>query len=139
MGVWETMHPYNLKERSCLMALLCETIDLDLDDLGEVYVDAEETIKYLQNVLKSIEAKMIVDGEVIDGLKVVDGRKSRAILDVPYLERHLGREKIYKVTEKLIGIGELEKLLHPDEIQALVHKGVIGYNVGPSKVVPTKK
>lgn len=122
------------------MALLCETFDLDLDDLAKVYEDAQETIKYLQDVINSIE-KRVVDGEEVEGLKVVDGRKTRNITEegLKYLEKTLGKDRIYETVQKPIGVTKLEKMLESDEFAELYTKGVISFKVGKPKVVLDKK
>lgn len=123
-----------------IMAILCDTIDLDLDDLGKVYQDAQETIKYLQDVSKSIE-KRVLSGEDVDGLKIVPGKKSRTITEqgLKYLEKTLGKENVYKTVVKPIGITELEKLVEPDEMAELYTKNVVTFKEGKPKVVPIKK
>lgn len=120
------------------MALLCDTFDLDIDDLAQVRESALETIAYLNNVVSAINNRVLA-GEKVEGLKVVDGKKTRTITDkgYEYLEKTLGRENVYKTVEKPIGIGELEKMLETPEFAALYEKGVVVYKVGAKKVVPT--
>lgn len=122
------------------MALLCETIDIDLDDLQEVFVNAKETIAYLQDVVQGIE-KRVLEGEKVDGLKVVEGRKTRTITDegLKYLEKTLGKDNVYETVFKPIGVTKLEKMLEPDDFAELYQKGIIAFKVGNSKVVATKK
>jgi len=116
--------------------LLCKLIDLDFEKASEVLKNARETIEYLQDVVNSIEAR-VLGGEKIDNVKIIEGTKRRIITDLglKYLEQKLGRDKVFKVIEKPIGITELEKILLPEEISALYGKGGIAYENAKLKVI----
>lgn len=118
------------------MALLCRTIDLDLEDPAEIHKDAKETIKYLQDVVKSVE-KRVLEGEKVKGLKKVPGNKTRKITDkgYKYLESVFGKEKVYKTVEKPIGITELEDMVSEEELADLYKKNVIVFKESKPKVV----
>ncbi len=115
--------------------LLCKTLDLDKEKLSEVLKNARETIEYLDNVVKFIEKK-VMDGEKIDNLIIVPQRH-RVITEqgLEYLKKVLGEEAVIKTITKPIGIGELEKLLSPEEVNALIGKGVVGYQLVKPKVI----
>jgi hypothetical protein len=115
--------------------LLCKTFDLDKEKLSDVLRDARETFAYLENVIKFIESK-VVSGEKISNIILVPQRH-RVITEVglDYLKKILGEENVVKTITKPIGIGELEKLLTPDEVLALTGKGVIGYQLMKPKIV----
>jgi hypothetical protein len=121
--------------------LLCKKIDLDLEEVRDVYENAIETITYLQDVVKSIDAR-VLDGEAIEGFILVPGRKSRTITPggLAYLEAIFGREKIFVKTEKPIGITDLEKFAGPEDVATLITKGYIVFTQAGSKVglVPKK-
>lgn len=117
---------------------LLVVIDLDLElDISQTYEDIDTTIKYLTDVKKSIEAR-VLGGEEIPGLKVVPGRKTREITDVglKYLVSVLGEENVYE--KKPIGITKLEKLLDEKEIAYLTANGLIEYKIGNDRVVVEK-
>lgn len=116
--------------------LLCKLIDLDVEQASEVLKNARETVEYLQNVITAIETRAL-GGEKIPNIKLVEGLKRRFITDVglKFLEQSLGRERVYKVIEKPIGITELERLLTQEEISALYGKGGIGFETTKPKVV----
>jgi len=115
--------------------LLCEKIDLDLENPKHVYQNAIETIEYLQDVVKSLD-KRVLGGEKIDGFVLIPGRKTRIITQdgIAYLDRVLGHDKVYKTIESAIGITEVEKLLDAEDIAALITKGYIVYKEGSPKV-----
>jgi hypothetical protein len=116
--------------------LLCNLIDLDVEKESIVLKNARETIEYLQNVVMAIEQR-VLSGEQVKGVKVVEGQRRRIITSngIKYLENLLGRDAVIKVIEKPIGITELEKLVTPEEINAMYGKGVIAYESGKPKVV----
>ena len=117
--------------------LLCELIDLDLEDPVEVYENATETVAYLSNVIATIE-KRVENGEIQDGFKIVEGRKTREITKegIAYLETIIG-EKVYE--KKPIGITALERHLSLDDIDALLEQGYIIYKIGKPKVMLDKE
>lgn len=119
--------------------LLVKMIDLDLEDNAEIYENAKETIKYLSDIVTSIESR-VVDGEEVEGLTLVDGKKTRSISKQgqTYLEGVLGRDKVYKSTEKFIGITDLERLVDSEDMHELVNKGYVVYKKGKPKVVSKK-
>jgi hypothetical protein len=119
--------------------LLCKTIDLDLVKEVDAYINAKETIKYLQDVVDSIESRLM-SGESMDGLTVVDGQKRRYLTDygLEYLQAKFGRDFVYKTVEKAITITEIEKELEPKEIAELTNKGVIDYKSTAQKVVVSR-
>ncbi len=116
--------------------LLCEKVDLDIEPEKVVYANAVETIKYLQDVVNSIE-KRVLAGEVIDGFEVVEGKKTRIIteLGMKILVETLGEETVYKTIKKPLGITELEKILTKEEIITLFNKGALAFQPGNPKVV----
>ena len=116
--------------------LLCKPIDLDLVKEVDAYINAKETVKYLQDVIDSIE-KRLLQGENIDGLSLAEGQKRRYLTDMglQYLEKAFGRNFVYKVVEKPITITELEKELTQKELVELTQKGVIDYKSTSAKVV----
>jgi hypothetical protein len=116
--------------------LLCKTIDLDVEKISDVLKNARKTIEYLQNVVLAIETRAL-DGEKIENIQIVDGQRKRIITEqgLNYLTKVFGEEKVYKTIVKPIGIGDLEKMISPEEIGALTGKGVIGYELGKKKVI----
>lgn len=118
--------------------ILCPKIDFDLEIEKEIYENAKETIAYLSDVVKSIERR-VLSGEKIEGFALVPGRKTRYITSFgeDYLPKVLG-EEAYKVTKKIIGITDLEKLLPAEEIVALHQKGVIDFKEGSPQIITTK-
>ncbi len=119
--------------------LLCNKIDLDLEDPREVYEKAQNTIEYLQDVIKSLDARLL-SGEEIPGFKVVEGSKKRVITEdgFKYLEKVLGHDVVFKTFEKPIGITELEKTLDKEEFAELYNKGVVAFELGKPKVILLK-
>lgn len=118
------------------MAILV-LFDLDLeDDLKKVYKDAQDTIAYLSDVVKSIENRAL-NGEEINGLKIVDGRKTRYITEpgFKYLESILGKNVVYETIEKPITLTRLEALLKGDDISQLEVLGYIQFKEASKKVV----
>ena len=115
--------------------LLCETIDLDIEDEAEVYASAQKTIKYLADIVKSLENRVLA-GETIKGFKLVPGKKTRVITEggYKYLETILGHDKVFKTIEKPIGITELDALLSKEELASLYAKDVIKFEEGAKKV-----
>lgn len=116
--------------------LLCEKIDLDLEEPSEVYKNAEETVKYLTDIMTSLENR-VLKGEKIKGFTVVEGSKKRVITDFgfSYLEKVLGREEVYKKVEKPIGVTDIDKLFDKEEVIELFNKGVLAYEPGKPKIV----
>lgn len=116
--------------------LLCNLIDLDVEKESIVLKNARETIEYLQNVVMAIEQRAL-GGEQIQGVKIVEGQRRRIITNagIKYLENVLGRDVVIKTIEKPIGITELEKLVSPEDLNAMYGKGVIAYETGKPKVV----
>ena len=118
--------------------LLVEKIDLDLvADIADVYERAKNTIKYLDDFCKSIEAR-VKSGEKIERFILTDGNKTRYITDlgVKVLEKALG-EKLYN--KKVIGITELENLVGREKINEYLEIGIVAYKEAPKKVVLQKK
>lgn len=114
--------------------LLCKKIDLDLEDIKDVYVRAKETVAYLNDIVNSINAR-VLKGEEIDGLIKVAGKKRRKITKEgeKYLIAILG-DDAYKVTKKFIGITDLEKKMSKEDIVELHTKGVVGFVEGSPSV-----
>jgi hypothetical protein len=119
--------------------LLCSLIDLDLIKEVDAYINAKETIKYLQDVVDSIEARLL-KGEPIEGLEITEGQKRRYLTDygLQYLENKFGREFTYKTIEKPITITELEKELSQYEMVELAQKGVIDTKSTTAKVAVSR-
>lgn len=115
------------------MSLLCKKIDLVLEDEAVVYKNAQQTVAYLNDVIASIEKRVIEEG--LPGFKVVEGRKTREITKpgLIYLETVLGKEKMYE--QKPIGITKLERYLSIEDVEALTEKGYITYKIGNPRVV----
>lgn len=116
--------------------LLCQLIDLDLTKEVDAYMNAKETIRYLQDVVDSIEKRMM-KGESIEGLEIAEGQKRRYITEygLNYLTKKFGKEFVYETIEKPIGITELEKHLSEFELVELAQKGIIDYKTTTAKVV----
>lgn len=119
--------------------LLCKTIDLDLEEPNKVYQDAQETIAYLQDVVKSIEERVIA-GEALEGFDLIESPKRRTITEngYKYLEHTLGHDVVYKTIEKPIGVTELERILTKDDFAALYGKGVVVFEPGKPRVILKK-
>ena len=115
--------------------LLCKPIDLDLVKEVDAYMNAVETIKYLQDVVNSIEER-VRSGEAIDGLELVEGQKRRVVTDfgLEYLSQQFGRDFAYKQVEKPITITQLEKQVSQYEMSELVKKGVVTYKSSSPKI-----
>lgn len=116
--------------------LLCDKIDLDLEDEKDVFVNAKETIAYLSNVVKTIEAR-VLDGELISGLKVVEGRKSRKITDGGYLyiEKQFGKNYAYETVTKPLTLTKIEALIGKIETKSMEDLGLIENKSSTKKVV----
>lgn len=111
--------------------------DLDLEeDLRKIYQDAKDTIAYLEDIVKSIETR-VLDGEHIRGLKIVTGRKTRFITDEGfiYLAKILGKDKVYELVEKPITLTKLEALIGEKETAKLEGLGYIQNKFASNKVV----
>jgi hypothetical protein len=115
--------------------LLCQKIDLDLTKEVDAYENALETIKYLQDVVNSIESR-VLSGEEIDGLELDQGQKRRTITDfgLEYLSKTFGEDFVYKVVKKPITVTELDKNLSTFELSELVQKGVIQFKETNPKI-----
>lgn len=114
--------------------------DLDLeDDLSKVYQEAQDTIAYLQDLVKSISDR-VLGGEEIKGLKVVEGRGTRVITEpgFKYLSKVLGGSVVYEEKRVPIGITKLEALIGKEDMEELAQNGYITYKPGSSKVVLDK-
>ena len=116
--------------------LLCEKIDLDLDDEKEVFQNAQETIAYLQDVVSSI-TKRVLEGKITKGFKIVDGRKTRSITDGGYLyiEKQFGKEFAYETITKPLTLTKIEALIGKIETKSMLDLGLIEFNEGSKKVV----
>lgn len=117
------------------MAILL-LFDLDLEeDLARVYRDSKDTIKYLEDLTKSIESR-VLKGESIRGLKITDGRKSRFITEqgFKYLEQKLGANVVYEMVKTPITIGKLDVLLSQEEMDVLLSSGYISLKESTKKV-----
>lgn len=119
--------------------LLCELIDLDLAKEVDVYENSLETIKYLQDVVNSIETR-VLSGEQVEGLEIVEGQKRRQITDfgLEYLSKQFGRDFAFKQVEKPITITELDKSLSQYEMSDLIIKGVVIYKDTSQKIKITR-
>lgn len=115
--------------------LLCELIDLDLTKEVDVYENALETIKYLQDVVNSIESRVLA-GEQIEGLEIVEGKKRRQLTEfgLDYLSKQFGRDFVFKQVEKPITITELDKTMSAYEMSELVNKGAVVYKDTTPKI-----
>jgi hypothetical protein len=115
--------------------LLCKPIDLDLVKEVDAYVNAKETIRYLQDVVDSIEQRLM-KGETIEGLALTEGQKRRYLTDFgfKYLEDKFGKDFVYKTIEKPITITELSEKLSEYEMVELAQKGVIDFKSTTAKV-----
>lgn len=110
--------------------------DLDLEeDLSKVYKDAQDTIEYLKDLVSSIE-KRVLSGETINGLQVVDGRKSRVITEpgFKYLSKVLGEKVVYEEIKKPITITKLEALVSKEDMEDLILNGYVAYQESAKKV-----
>lgn len=119
--------------------LLVELIDLDLEDAAEIYEKAQATIKYLSDVVKSIETRVLEKGEVIKGLSIVEGRPTRVITEqgFTYLSKFYDAELLY--TKKPIGITQLEKIANAEMLYNLTQLGYIKLEVGKPKIIVDDK
>lgn len=111
--------------------------DLDLEDnLKEVYQNAKDTIAYLEDVVKSIENR-VLDGEEIQGLKVIEPKGNRYITEpgFKYLAKVLGEDVVYETKKTPIGITKLEALIGESEMEELAENGYIANKVGKAKVI----
>ena len=115
--------------------LLCEKIDLDLIKEVDAYENAKETIKYLQDVVDSIEQRLL-SGEVIEGLELEKGQMRRTITDfgLEYLAKNFGEDFVYKTVKKPITITELDKHISTYEMSELTQKGVIQFKETTPKI-----
>lgn len=115
--------------------LLCKPIDLDLIKEIDAYINAKETIQYLQDVVDSIE-KRVLSGEQVEGLTLSSGQKRRYITEqgLEYLKMTYGKDFVVKQVEKVITITELDKMLSQAELYDLATKGVIGLKETAPKI-----
>lgn len=119
-----------------IMAILTSYYDVDLEEnVSKLYRDAQETIKYLQDLCASIERR-VETGEFINGFKIKETKGNRFITPKGevYLEKVLGKDKVYKTTVKFIGITDLSKLIEADEMESLILNGFVDFKPG-KKVV----
>lgn len=110
--------------------------DLDLeDDLKKVYKDSQDTIKYLQDLTMSIENR-VLDGETLEGFKIVEGKKTRFITEpgFKYLTKALGEEIVYETIKKPITLTKLEAIISRKEVDELFVEGYIAYKESTKKV-----
>jgi len=116
--------------------LLCDKIDLDLEDEAEVYKNAQETIAYLNNVVSSISQR-VLEGEKIQGFKIVDGRASRQITQggYEYIKTHFGEDKAYETITKPLTLTKIEVLIGKVETKSMETLGLIIKVPGSPKVV----
>lgn len=113
--------------------------DLDLEEnISKLYTDAKDTIKYLEDMVKSIEAQVI--GETftkkeLEGFKIVEKPGNRYITPPgeKYLAKTLGEDKFYEIIKKPLTLGKLEGELNSQEMNDLILSGYIAYR--PSKKV----
>ena len=115
--------------------------DLDLElDLASVYKNAKDTIAYLEDLIKSIDNR-VLGGEVIPGLQVVQKRGNRYITPPgeKYLASILGEDKFYKIIKKPLTLTELSNEMTPSEIDELEKEGYISRKEGSLKVEVIKK
>lgn len=115
--------------------LLCEKIDLDLVKEVDAYENAKETIKYLQDVVDSIEQR-VLGGEIVDGLTLEEGKKRRQITEfgLDYLAKTMGRDFVYKTIEKPITISELDRQMTGYEMSQLIENGSVVYKETSPKI-----
>lgn len=110
--------------------------DLDLElDLASVYKNAKDTIAYLEDLIKSIDNR-VLGGEVIPGLQVVQKRGNRYITPPgeKYLASILGEDKFYKTIKKPLTLTELSNEMTQSEIDELEKEGYISRKEGSLKV-----
>lgn len=115
--------------------------DLDLElDLASVYKNAKDTIAYLEDLIKSIDNR-VLGGEVIPGLQVVQKRGNRYITPPgeKYLASILGEDKFYKIIKKPLTLTELSNEMTQSEIDELEKEGYISRKEGSLKVEVIKK
>lgn len=119
--------------------LLVELIDLDLENNAEIYASAQATIKYLSDIVKSIEKRVLEDGEIIKGLTVVDGKSTRVITEqgFAYLATIVDPDLLYE--KKPIGITKLEKIVGGEGLFNLTQLGFIKLETGNPKVIVDDK
>ncbi len=110
-------------------------VDLDKEqDHAQVYADLVETKKYLENVISSIE-KRVLDGEQIDRLKVIPGNKTRYITatGVSYLRTIFTEDELYE--KKLIGITKLDEMVGEKDMAYLIANKLVDYKYAKDKVI----
>jgi hypothetical protein len=115
--------------------------DLDLElDLASVYQNAKDTIEYLEDLIKSIDNR-VLGGEEIAGLRVVQKSGNRYITPPgeKYLASVLGEDKFYKTIKKPLTLTELSNELTPSEIDMLEKEGYISRKEGSRKVEVIQK
>lgn len=115
--------------------------DLDLElDLASVYQNAKDTIAYLEDLVKSIDNR-VLSGEVIAGLQVVEKRGNRYITPPGerYLASILGEDKFYKTIKKPLTLTELSNEMTQSEIDVLEKEGYISRKEDSLKVEVIKK
>ena len=115
--------------------------DLDLElDLASVYQNAKDTIAYLEDLIKSIDNR-VLSGEEIAGLQVVQKRGNRYITPPgeKYLASVLGEDKFYKTIKKPLTLTELSNEMTQSEIDELEKEGYISRKEGSQKVEVIKK
>lgn len=110
--------------------------DLDLElDLAKVYKDAKDTIAYLEDLIKSIDTR-VLGGEEIQGFKITSGRRTRYITPPgeKYLAKVLGEDVFYKNIKKPLTITELSNEMTREEMVMLEQEGYISYKEGNPKI-----
>lgn len=108
----------------------------DLKKLSkEDYVEALENIKYLQDIVVAAE-EMLKAGEEIEGLTLVEGRKTRYITPEgeAFLVSKIGEDNYYKIVKKPLTMTELDHKLSKDIVDFLIDKEYIGFKFGNPKV-----
>lgn len=111
------------------MAVLLK-IDLEHGNLSQIYANAKDTIKYLNDVVTYIEKNILEGGLIVSGLKVVE-KKTRKITEFGYkqLESLYGKDFVTETKVSKIGITALEKKLDREEIARLETNGGIIFEV----------
>lgn len=110
--------------------------DLDMEeDVRKVYIDAKDTIKYLEDLVKSIEAR-VLNGEYLEdsGFEIVSKPGNRFITKPgeKYLVKLFGEDKIME--KKIVTFAKLDTLLTKQDYQELYMNGFMDYKKATNKV-----
>lgn len=123
--------------------LKLEVPDVDevpLEVLAQIHLSSKDIVGWL-NKISTLLMDKAMDGEDIPGLMLIEGSSRRSVTHTPKLLtdlRRIARDKGLKmrdlITEKAVGVGELEALLETSDFDAIAEKHIKSTQTKPSLV-----